>query len=73
MPHTFFDTLSNQVKLKIAHTGKRITGFSVMHEAQWIKGSELDSRLSWSQISQDQRWHVTEAELSDILRYNSTI
>lgn len=65
-PLDFFEKIVQMFPFQLVCTDSKIQGYSIQANDQWIKGSQLDSHLGWSQIAQDHHWKITPADITNI-------
>lgn len=66
-PLDFFTKIVEHFPLRVVHNQRKIQGYSVMVDGQWVKSTQLAEQLSWAQIAQDHHWLLDEKQLHDII------
>jgi hypothetical protein len=63
----FFAKISEhfEFRLVLSQHGK-IQGYSVLVDEDWVKGTQLGSNLGWTQVCQDHRWRLDDAQMKTI-------
>ncbi len=65
-PLTFFTKISEQFPFRLMRNERRIQGYALLVNGEWIKGTQLAANLGWVQICQDHHWRLDDNDIKAI-------
>lgn len=70
-PLAFFTQIAQQFPFRLMRNGRRIQGYALLVNGEWIKGTQLSPNLGWVQICQDHHWRLddTDAQAIEAIQY----
>ncbi len=65
-PLAFFTKISEQFPFRLMRNGRRIQGYALLINGEWVKGTQLGTNLGWVQICQDHHWRLDDTDVQAI-------
>lgn len=65
-PLTFFTKISEQFPFRLMRNERRIQGYALLVNGEWVKGTQLAANLGWVQICQDHHWRLDDTDVHAI-------